>query len=446
MKNFACLYFPANLSRARLASLAEACLRYSSQVALRTEEAVLLETGKSRWLYRQASLGHRLERLITREQTIARVRFGDSPAEALALARYNVAEVSQLPFEALTDYASPFKEDEGAQQLALSLLAPLRAMGLKKMGDLLALPPLSLGSRFGPQAPLLRHRVAGHWDMAWPRHEKKEHPTETLVLAEISEGAACESLEALTFALRTLCDRLCTRLRGRNERLTKLRLALDIDVFPRREPTRTQWDLALPLALGEARELHLVLRTALEGWLAKGLAGPVLAAHLQALELAPGLGGQRNFFERREEEVEAFNAVVDRLRERLGPDQVFLSECVQRYLPERAWKKILKEPPAQNSASPARPVLPLRPNRLLRQALPLLCAGDQLALAAGRRWQALRWQGPERLQGEWWQRHGSEAGFARDYYRVDTHEGPDLWVYQASATANAGFWLHGFFD
>src|SRR5665213_2192365 len=126
MKNFACLFFPATLESSRLASLAEACLRFSSQVAVRADEAVLLETGKSRWLYGQASLGYRLQRLA----------FGDSPAEALALARDDALDALQLPFEALGDYASPFKADEAARRLALSLAPPLRALGLGKLGDL----------------------------------------------------------------------------------------------------------------------------------------------------------------------------------------------------------------------------------------------------------------------------------------------------------------------
>ena len=448
MKGYACLYFPAGLSTDRLASLAESCWRYSSQIAVRAEEAVLLETGKSRWLYRQAGLEARLNALAKREQGLCRVRFGASPAEALALARYAMEDALGLPLEALGDYASPFVADEGARQLALSLGPPLRALGLSTLGGLLGLPLHSLGSRFGPQAPLLRHRVAGHWDMGWPRYEKKEQPSEALQLTEEGAGG-CESVEQLGFGLRLLCERLCARLRGRNERVGRLRLQLSLDVFPRREATLLHWDLDLPLALGEARELYRVLHDALERWLERGLPGPALAAALTALELAPAQSGQRNFFEKREEEVEAFNAVVNRLRERLGPDQVFLAECVQRYLPERAWKKVLKELAAQNTAIPELPLLAERPTRLLPQPRPLLRADEQLMLAKGRRWKTTQWQGPERLQGEWWR----GAGFGRDYYRVSIEDGPDLWVYQvldgsasASETASAGYWLHGYFD
>jgi hypothetical protein len=441
MQPYACLYFPADLKPERLASLAEACLRFSSQVAVRPGEAVFIETGKSRWLYRQDSLGLRLLRLAQRDSPLARLRFGASPAEALALARHDAQDPARLPLEALSDYASPFCDDEPARQLALGLGPPLRALGLADLGGLLALPPQSLGSRFGPQAALLRHRVAGHWDMGWPRFERQEQPSERLSLRQAGEGGCC-SLQELGFSLRLLCERLCARLRGRGERLAKLRLGLDVDVFPQREPRRLHWDLGLPLALGEARELHRVLSDALERWLGQGLPGPALALRLQALELVPGRGGQRHLFSRHEEQVEAFNAVVDRLRQRLGPDQVYLAELIQRYLPERAWKRVLQEPPAAREALPTLTALPLRPSRLLARAQPLLRVGDQLALANGRRWQAVDWQGPERLQGEWW----LGPGLDRAYYRVSTREAQDLWVYQDRPDAGQALWLHGFFD
>ena len=441
MQPYACLYFPAGLPASRLDSLADACLRFSSQVAVRDGEAVLLETGKSRWLYQQGSLGLRLQHLAQREGPLQRLRFGASPAEALALARYDAHDPAALPLEALTDYASPFRVDEPASRLALSLGPPLRALGLSTLGGLLALPPQSLGSRFGPQAPLLRHRLAGHWDMGWPRYVKKEQPSESLSLCQAGDSG-CSSLEQLAFSLRLLCERLCARLRGRDERLGRLRLTLSVDVFPRREPRHLHWDLGLPLALGEARELHRVLGEALQGWLGRGLPGPALAVQLQVLEVAPGSGGQRHLFSRHEEQVEAFNAVVDRLRQRLGPGQAYQGGLLQRYLPEQAWEKVLREPPAQRQPIPELPYLPARPTLLLARAQPLLRVGDQLTLANGRRWQAVDWQGPERLQGEWWLGRGLD----RDYYRVSTQEGLDLWVYQGRPGAGPGTWLHGFFD
>jgi hypothetical protein len=74
--------------------------------------------------------------------------------------------------------------------------------------------------------------------------------------------------------------------------------------------------------------------------------------------------------------------------------------------------------------------------------MPLLREGKVLVAPGGRRsWHARDWEGPERLSGEWW-----EEGFARDYYRVSTEEGRDLWVYSREGEDNGALWLQGYFD
>jgi hypothetical protein len=56
------------------------------------------------------------------------------------------------------------------------------------------------------------------------------------------------------------------------------------------------------------------------------------------------------------------------------------------------------------------------------------------------RWLTKEWHGPERLSGEWW-----ESGFSRDYYRVVTDQGLQLWVFFAP-TEPPELKLHGYFD
>jgi hypothetical protein len=56
-----------------------------------------------------------------------------------------------------------------------------------------------------------------------------------------------------------------------------------------------------------------------------------------------------------------------------------------------------------------------------------------------RRWQAIETIGPERLSGEWWLNEQQ-----RDYFRIRTKEGEDLWIF--SLANNNDFYLHGIFD
>jgi protein ImuB len=72
---------------------------------------------------------------------------------------------------------------------------------------------------------------------------------------------------------------------------------------------------------------------------------------------------------------------------------------------------------------------------------PLRREGDcLLAPARSQRWRILGFEGPERICGEWWLEE-----FARDYFRVHTREGEQLWIYRVPGPSGQIF-LHGIYD
>jgi protein ImuB len=472
-----CVQLPA-ASTPQAQALAEACLRFSSQVALRQAHAgapaVFLEARRSGWLYAPESLAWRVQAAARRLGLPQpwQLGWGAHPAEAYAQARWGPALVAlpdqsirRLPLEALQAYASPFIEHGEAEQAVAGFVQVFRELGLSDLGAFLDLPLRSLETRFGAQAALLRSRVAGHWDMAWPRFEA------AVVLEELADTRQVETQdgisagEALLFHVKQLCDRVSARLGGRGQRAAGLRLSLGTQRLGTRGTQWRQIDVALPMPQAGALGLLRVLRERIGGeWRLRPLAGAITQVGLLVSASAPGLGAQRHLWDKKEEETEAWAALINRLRQRLGEDEVFLGELVQRYLPERAWKRSPLTPqvdspsPARRGTAPlAAKLLPAaqgevakeavpRPTRLLPQALPLLRQGDLLAHApTGRRWHVRAWQGPERLSGEWWD-DPSGLGFARDYFKVDTQEGEQLWVYQVSGPGGASLWWQGVFD
>jgi protein ImuB len=445
----ACLDFPYGLPQDRLLALAEASLRFSSQVAVRPGESLFVELGRNRWLGSARGFAERLGALGRRFAPGAPpwMGLGRDAAEALALARWGRGQgpLEALPLEALTAYASPFGGDREVEAKLAELCAVLRSLGLSDLEGFLALPAQSLGSRFGPNAALLAGRLRGDFGMAWPRFRPAPKLEESLDLRDPATQDGCVSLDVLRFHMKRGLGLLCSRLRGRDLRAAALVLELKEESRSRADLQVRRLELRLSLPLGAPLELLKVLFEALEASLrGHGLAGPVVALRLRVTETAPALAAQRRFFERHEEEVEAWNTLVDRLAQRLGPDQVFLADLVRSYLPERAWKRCLREPgsarPPQEEGAP--PSLGPRPSRLLPEPLVLARSGQALGpLADGRRWRAVSWDGPERLDGEWWQRH-----FSRDYWRVATDEGPDLWVFSRPQAPEGRFWLQGFFD
>jgi len=454
----ACLYFPASLPPETLRSLAEACLRLSSQVALRGSEAVFIETGGSRMLYGEETLRARLRVLGARFQAaglppaLARLGWGAHAGEALAHARYGASgdPLPRWPLEALDCYASPFFEDEEIALHVKAMAAALRALGLRDLGAFMGLPAGGWGERFGPNAAVLRERLEGRMTVGWPRFEPAPRLAELQDLRDVETQSAGVDDEALRFHLKRLCDRVAARLRGRALRAAGLALELRfervrglIDLAP--------WILDQPLALpvAEPAQLRKLLQERLEAEARRRR----LPRNLESLGLtvtatAPGFSPQRDAFDRHEEEVEARDGLLSRLSQRLGKERVFYAELVPRHDPGRAWRR---RPPLEPSAPGGAHPVP-RPTRLARRPLLLVRAGEWLlhwgAAGKARRWRALDWQGPERIGSEWWLPRPSGEGLPpvdRDYWRVGTAEGTDLWVFcRQGEEARAGaLWLQG---
>ena len=456
-----CVHVPA-ASAAQARALAEACLRSSSQVALREghagPSAVFLEAGRSGWLYGPEGLRVRVLAAARRLGFPEPLSFGwgGHAAEAYAQARWGPA----LPLEALHAYASPFLEHAEAEQLVASFIGVFKQLGLRRLEDFARLPLRSLESRFGPQAALLRSRVLGAWDMAWPRFEPEPMLEELVDTRQVETQDGISAGEALLFHLKQCCDRVSARLGGRGSRAAGLELDFGMQRLGQRGQQWRTLRVELPVPQGGALGLLRVLRERVDvEWQQRPAGGAITQVRLRVSRYAPGLGAQRHLWDKKEEDAEAWAALINRLRQRLGEDEVFLGELVQRYLPERAWKRAFPHQPMPHVAAPS-PLRPgsgqapggvrveevPRPTRLLKEALPLLQQGDLLAHAPSRRsWHAVQWTGPERLSGEWWD-DPKGLGYARDYYEVRTQEGERLWVYKVEGAEGPALWWQGVFD
>jgi protein ImuB len=252
-------------------------------------------------------------------------------------------------------------------------------------------------------------------------------------------------LEPLIFSMKPVIDRAMARLKGRGERATSLRIRLRLERYSSltEDEVSRVWKFDLAAPQGSSVGLIPVLRERMSFDLSqKPLPSPVTDLEFEILETAPGVGAQRDFFDAREEEVEAWNSVIARLAEKLGDGQVFLAEPIERYLPEKAWVKRteLSLEKNQNALSEIHDVLPERPLRVLKSPVPLFKQGGTLQLTdLSRRWRVLQAEGPEILSGEWW-----FSQFQRSYFKLATDSGEHLWVFQTPASDT--LYLHGYFD
>jgi hypothetical protein len=471
-----CLYFPSPLPQDGLRALGESCLRLSSQVALRGSEAVFIETGASGLLYGEDSLRARLRVLGARFQGSSppRLGWGADAGEALARARYGRDDGTMLswPLESLECYASPFFEDPEISRHMAALVKALRDFGVHDLGAFMALPAGGWGERFGPNAAVLRERLEGRMPMGWPRFEPARRLQEAQDLRDVETQSTGVDDDALRFHLKRLCDRMAARLRGRALRAAGLALEL------RFERTRGRIDLApwvlelkLSLPVAEPSQLRKLMQERLESEARRRpLPRPLESLGLTVLSTVPGFSPQRDAFDAHEEAVEARDGLLARLAQRLGESRVFHAELLQRHSPEQAWRRNAPRTqaapggPLPATAKPrvdatagsgameaAVPPVP-RPTRLVRRPLLLARNGDWLLYWGGsdkaRRWRALDWLGPERIGGEWWLGLASDphgVPKARDYWRVGTAEGVDLWVFcrQGEESRQGALWLQG---
>lgn len=463
-----CIFFLSTLPEEGITRFAEACLRWTPQIAA-TAEAVFLEVGKCRGLYGEESLGLRLEPIARRFRLRFRLAFAADPATALAFARWGRGEspIDGIPIEALCDYVDPFGlNPEGLARPAREMASRLRKLGIVSVGQFRGLPAAELSSRFGKLGILVYQRILEADRIPWPRFAPRERIVERAGTEFCQGELSCfQELEPLLFALRPMLDRAMARLKGRAERASLIRLRLELErssVLPADDAAR-EWLVRLALPQGASLGILRVIREKLDLELRiRPLAAPVEELELEVVETAPGRGAQRDFFQAREEEIEAWNSLVARLTEKLGQDRVFVARIEERYLPEKGWVRALPahegegEGGAESNAAAFRR-LPPRPLRLLRYpealrrserafdgagvggALFVLEAADGGPAFPRRRWQVLAVEGPEILSGEWWFRQ-----FQRSYYRVRTRGGEQLWVFRSPGSE--AFFLHGYFD
>jgi protein ImuB len=136
--------------------------------------------------------------------------------------------------------------------------------------------------------------------------------------------------------------------------------------------------------------------------------------------------------------------IISTLGNRLGFDRVRQFQPVQSHLPEREFSSVeamdRREPASWTLAPRKRPVrLFKRPERLV-------------TLEAGRPPKRFQWRksvyatqdakGPERLTAEWWL---DDRGPVRDYWQVQTEDGPRLWLMTYPGSAEPNWFIAGRF-
>ncbi len=315
---------------------------------------------------------------------------------------------------------------------ATSAHEALQGMGLRRLGDLRRLPRSGLARRFGTGLLDDLDRARGErpdprrW-LALPPHfeSRLELHTRADTSAQLMHAAA------------HLLARLVAWAAAQQARVQAWTLLMKHEARHRGEAPETS-SLRIELATPSADAAHLL--GLLHERLARcELAAPTLeiALHCHGHELHRGAPASGELFPTRQSESEGFGRLVERLRARLGDEQVLALQPVADHRPERGTRAV---PVQQGSRGAAPRLTASRPLWLVPEPQPLP-ARDDGPLLDGRPLQLL--VGPERIESGWWD--GALA--TRDYYVAQQPDGALVWVFRdrlpAAGSHPGGWFLHG---
>ncbi len=294
----------------------------------------------------------------------------------------------------------------------------LSSIGIRSIGELLALPRDGLARRFG-------QRLLDTLDQALGR---LPDPRGFCVLPEkfyaaIELPAEATQAEALLFAAKRLLAQLEGFLAARAAGTRQVLISLTHRAAP-----ATRIELGMVTACREATHFALLLRERLPQ---TALPVPVRAIGLEVQAIEPLAHSNQNLFADALREEGNWPRLVERLRSRLGAAAVHGMGLRADHRPERA--SVPAEPGAKQLALDfePRPFWLLERPQGLEENASVPCRDGPLKLLAG----------PERIESGWW----DGADVARDYFIARAANEALLWVYRERSPAGA-WYLHGIFS
>jgi protein ImuB len=371
----------------------------------------------------------------------ARLAVATTPGAAWALSRFHHARACVLPSGDEARALSPLPIE--ALRLTPETRNVLRRLGFKTVGALVDKPRAPFAARF--PAELLRRLDQALGRIDEPLVPIVAPPVYHCLRYLLEPVFTQEAIVALT---RRLMQTLTHVLSRDDAGARSLRLSLynvdgaveTIDIgltLPTRDVSHVARLIDLKLeALASTRDAGFGFETI---GLAVTRAEPMPARQTELIAAAENGGS-----------TERCAALVDTLRQRLGPASVRRFEARASHLPERA--EIVPPLDGETSAWPEteqqpRPLL-LLPRAEQAEVTALVPDGPPRRFCwRGVTHEVTGAEGPERIAGEWWRHRMHEP--TRDYYLVEDSGGQRFWLYREGLygreTKFARWFVHGLF-
>ncbi len=338
----------------------------------------------------------------------------------------------------------------------------LLALGFSTAGQLAALDPGDVESRFGPEG-LAAWRLARGEDRRRPALARV--PARHEAVAELH--APTTTMEPVLFLLRGMLDRMVREVMREGKAVREMEVEIQLDKGgddgkdgkvgkDGKSGMRGKADLSdlsvfsdlsvrltLPRPLARTAPLLEHVRAALER---TTFTAPILGVRLRITELDTPAGEQGDLLQLGWRDPAAADAALARLRSTLGAQAVVRPVALDAHAPERrgVWQEDETGGGRSKVEGRLAPTIfappgsdPLTQFRLLNPPEPIDIDPAAAAFVwRGRPWIVTEKSAPERLSGEWW-----KASYARDYY-CWIGDGVRFLVFQNEER----WWLQGWWD
>ncbi|MEO1328496.1 MAG: DNA polymerase Y family protein [Pseudomonadota bacterium] len=355
----------------------------------------------------------------------ARAAAADAKGAAWALSRHGAPEAIAPPGEAR---AAIEPLPLASLRLSETAVAGLNRLGVKTAGEMLRLPRASLARRFGAQT--LRRLDQALGAEPEPISPAAAAPRFAVRMSLPEPVGLIGDLQA---GLDRLLTRLCEDLRARGMGARRLRFTV------RRVDQREQ---SVEIGLARPGRSPEIVAPLFARGLEKIEAGfGVDALRLAALVVEPLSEVQTHAGPDRADPraADALDALLTRLGGRLGFERLTRPRPADTHDPDKAvmWDEATLSSPAEGwrEAAAARPPRPIA--RTPHEPIEILAPGRPPARFRwrGRALSIKRAVGPERIAPEWWLNDPAWRSGVRDYWRIETNEGPRLWLFETPQIA-----------
>ncbi len=316
----------------------------------------------------------------------------------------------------------------------------LQRLGLKSVGDLAAVPRISLARRFS-RAPLAENPLLRLDQMMGRLAEPVSSPDDPPRFAV--QAALPEPVQDPTAWLPALCEELCAGLAAAGFGARRVRVTV----------YRTDGEVSsVEVATSQpSRDAAHLLRL-FDGKLDRIDPGFGFDLITLAASVAEHLGTAQRRLDGGTDEAAAMAQLIDRLTARLGAGAVRRPALNDSHIPER--RELWQAAMAAGAVAAPPPLTTARPVRIFDhpeevRVLYAVPEGPPAQFA----WRRLthkvaRFAGPERVAPEWWaDKPGTRL---RDYYRIEDHHGRRFWLYRDGVLGDdrgetPRWFLHGVF-